>query len=405
MADDTLAGLGSSIAAFRRGARLTQQDLADRVGMSVQWISGVEQGRLRADRLRELVGIASAVGCAVPDLLGGPIDTLTNPGARAPMDGVGALRAVVLRSAIPAISVGPVPEPGEINRRVDAAWTIWHGSPTAHTTLKASLPALLSDALACHHHAQDKRASASALSGAWQIVARVLFHGREDHVAGIAAERAMVAARDADDQRLVALSAWSLADTYGRAGEHGEAVELCLAAAGGVAPLLEMPVPDHGLLAAYGNLHLTAASHAARGDGGGRAWALHRVADRVSTTLGHQYDPWTMFGPANIAFRAIEIHECLGDTDAVAAARLDVDAMPSVLRRAGALIDIAQNSVRRGDHKAALKALLDAERTSSDRVRLSPTVGRVVGEILRRDRAGTRRPVQELARRIGLIAA
>jgi transcriptional regulator with XRE-family HTH domain len=407
MADDTLAGLGSSIAAFRRGARLTQQDLADRVGMSVQWISGVEQGRLRADRLRELVGIASAVGCAVPDLLGGPIDTLTNPGARAPMDGVGALRAVVLRSAIPAISVGPVPEPGEINRRVDAAWTIWHGSPTAHTTLKASLPALLSDALACHHHAQDKRVTATVLCGAWQIVQMWLYHQPADDLAQIAAERIMAVGQDSGDPRLIAMGAWAVASAYRQIGQPQESTRLCLAAGDAIAPFLDASHPDPALLAAYGTMHLTAAIGAAEAGHRSRSWALHEVAGRAARTLGDYFDPWTAFGPANVDFYAVAISERLGDADSVVdnAARLDLEAMPSTHRRAVVLINIASGFVRRAEDESAALVLLDAEKASSDEVRQSLRVRGIVRDLLLRDRAGARPHVRGLARRIGLIAA
>jgi transcriptional regulator with XRE-family HTH domain len=409
MAGDALAGLGSSIAAFRRGARLTQQDLADRVGMSVQWVSGVEQGRLRADRLRELVDIASAVGCQVPDLLGRPVDALTNPGARAPVGGVGALRAVVLRAAIPTASVGPTPTPEEITRRVDAAWAIWHGSPTAHTTLSSSLPALLSDALACHHHAQGKR-EAGALAGVWQITREWLYHVPEGQgaLAWIAAERALAAARESDDLHLIALGSWAVAGVYRQMDEQEESVRLCLAAADAITPRLDGLRPDPRLLSAYGSLHLTASLSAAASRGDGRAWALHQVAEQAATALGGSFfDARTAFGSTEVGCRAIAIHERLGNSDAVVenVPRLDLGALPSTHRRACVLIDLARAHARRGEDEAAARVLLDAERSSGDEIHQSPRVRDTVRDLLLRDRAGARPHVRGLARRIGLIAA
>jgi transcriptional regulator with XRE-family HTH domain len=407
MADDALAGLGSSIAAFRRGARLTQRDLAGRVGMSVQWVSGVEQGRLRADRLRELIGIASAVGCAVPDLLGGPVDTLTSPRITTSDMALDRVRSVVLRSVLPDAVAGP--DPTDVADRADQALALWHESPAAYTALGAVLPDLLTDALACHQHAQDKRAAARALAEIWQITRNWLYHipGGEGELAWFAADRSLAAAQDADDPHLIALGQWAVAGVYRQMGEPGEAVRLCLAAADAITPLLDASRPDQALLSTYGSLHLTASLSAAASGGDGRAWALHRVAEQASTAAGPGFDSWTAFGPTEVGCRAIAIHERLGNVDAVVenVPRLDLGALPSTHRRACVLIDLGKAHARRGEDEAAVRALLDAEQASTDVVRYSGGVRDTVRDLLLRDRAGARPHVRGLARRIGLIAA
>lgn len=73
---ELLDGIGVNIAAYRRAAAITQVELAVGIGRSVQWVSAVEQGRRHADRLSDLLRIATVVGCGVEDLIGRPMDSL-----------------------------------------------------------------------------------------------------------------------------------------------------------------------------------------------------------------------------------------------------------------------------------------------------------------------------------------
>jgi transcriptional regulator with XRE-family HTH domain len=107
-----LSGIGVSIAAHRRAAgNMTQAELASVIGRSVQWVSGVEQGKRHADRLTDLLRIAQALNCRVEDLLGRPLDTLS-AGPRPHAETVAAVRAVLLRAAVP--SSGVLPAPGSL---------------------------------------------------------------------------------------------------------------------------------------------------------------------------------------------------------------------------------------------------------------------------------------------------
>lgn len=277
-----LAGIGASIAVHRRAVGITQADLASRIGRSVQWVSAVEQGRRHAERLSDLVAISAVLGCTLDDLLGRPVDTLT-PGVRnASRANVEAVRTVMLRSAIPNTGGTPT-DPSEVRGRVAEAWSTWHGSPTAHTALGSVLPGLLTDAIAVHQEAEDKRVSARTLAGAWQITRQWLHHLPEGDLAWIAADRAMQAAREADDPHLVALAAWALSASYRRAGQPEEATRLCLSASDEIAPLLAGQSPDAALLAANGMLHLSAAVSAAQSDDDGRAWVVNRSARTEGT--------------------------------------------------------------------------------------------------------------------------
>lgn len=401
-----LRGIGANIGAYRRAARVTQADLAAGIGRSVQWVSAVEQGSRHADRLTDLVNIAKVLGCALEDLIGRPIEAyapLRRPRAAA----VDAVRAVIMRSPVPALAAA-APEPLDVVRaQVEEAWTIWHNSPTAHALLGDRLPGLLQDATEAYRAAEDKRAGARVLAAAYQITRQWLHHIPDGDLAWIAADRAMSAAREADDPHLIALGAWALSASYRRAGQQDEATRLCLAAADELRRHIDDGNPDPNLLAGYGMLHLAASISAAQSDDDGRAWALHRIADEASRALGSRYDPWTAFGRGNVDIHGLAISAELGRSDEVVelSRRLNIDGVPSVERRARVLIDTARGFTQRGEDEAAALVLLDAERISQDEVHDSGLVHELLRELMHRDRPRARTHVRALARRAGLIAA
>ncbi|GAB3170698.1 hypothetical protein GCM10027059_37530 [Myceligenerans halotolerans] len=407
---DLLQGVGAAIAAHRRAAGVTQLSLAERIGKSVQWISAVEQGRRRAERLTDLIRIASVLGCTVDDLIGRPLDTLAPGAGPSQAETVTALREVVMRSARPVPAADSAPDAADVARRVDDAWTIWHESPTAHRRVGALLPALVADAHAAHaaHAASSNRRSACVLSAAYQITRQWLHHVPSGALAWVVSERAVQAAQEADDPYLMAMSAWALSAPYRRAGHPDEATRLCLAAADEVHARIDPVAPRKEHLAAYGMLHLTAAVSAAQSDQDGRAWALHQSARDAAIALGPgYYDPWTKFGIANVDIHGVALQAELGRSDDVVelSARLRLDAMPSVQRRSSSLITTARGYVRRGEDEAAALVLLDAEQISSDNVHGSTTVREMLRELIVRDRARARSHVRGLATRSGLIAA
>lgn len=403
--DGVIRGIGANIAAHRRAGAVTQQQLAELIGKSVQWVRGVEQGRLHAERLTDLVRISQVLQCRLEDLIGRPIDRLA-PGSKPAGEAIVAIREAIMRAAVPEISPDPAASMDDISERVASAWTVWHSSPTAHTVLGRLLPSLVVDATAAHRAGPDRRSAARVLSGAYQITRQWLHHIPDADLAWIAADRAMSAAREADDPHLIALGAWALSASYRRAGQQEEATRLCLLAADQLKSLIDQSHPDPQLLADFGMLHLAASVSAAQSDEDGRAWAFHEVADEAARALGSHYDPWTAFGRGNVDIHGLAIRAELGRADDVVeySARLDISRMPSVERRTAALINTARGFVRRGEDEAAALVLLDAERISEEEVRDSTLVRELVRQLLHRDRARARPHVRGLAQRIGLVA-
>lgn len=374
----------------------------------------MEQGRKHAERLTDLVNIATVLGCTLDDLIGRPVDSLTSGTRRVPQaEAVAAVRAVIMRAVVPEAGAGEIPELEVVSARVAEAWATWHGSPVAHTTLGRVLPSLLDDAIIAYRNASDRRHAARSLAGAYQIARQWLHHVPDGELAWIAADRAMSAAREADDPHLIALGAWALSASYRRAGQQDEATRLCLAAAGELKVHMDALAgadagnSDPRLLADYGMLHLAAAVSSAQSDDDNRAWALHRVADEAARAIGNSYDDWTAFGRGNVDIHGLALSAELGRPDAVVeySSRLQIDDVPSVERRAAALINTARGYVRRGEDEAAALMLLDAEKISQDEVHHSTLVRELLRELLHRDRARARSHVRQLAQRCGLIAA
>ncbi|WP_372441880.1 hypothetical protein [Actinoplanes campanulatus] len=145
--------------------------------MSVQWVSAVGQGRMHAERLTDLVNISNVLGCRIDDLIGRPLDSLTSGSLRAPQaEAIAAVRAVIMRAAVPGPEPREIPSLDAIRDRVADAWSLWHGSPVAHSTLGRLLPALLDDAIAAHRNADDRRQAARPLAWAYQITRQWLHH-------------------------------------------------------------------------------------------------------------------------------------------------------------------------------------------------------------------------------------
>ncbi|WP_083865160.1 helix-turn-helix domain-containing protein [Nocardia brevicatena] len=399
-------GIGRRIAIYRDAAGLSQMQLAAAIGKSVPWLSQVERGIRHAERLTDLVNIANVCRCTLPDLLGGPLESLT-PGPSPRRDQVAAVREVMMRTALPIVqpSSSPPAELEDIGARVARAWTTWHTLPTAHGAVGRVLPDLILDANAAYLTAEDKRRAARILAGTWQITRIWLHHLPEAELAWVAAERSVQSAREADDPHLLALGAWAMSASFRRAGQQEEATRVCLAAADELRRRLDVDPSDDDLLADFGMLNLAAAISSAQSDESGKAWALYRAAEEAARALGTKYDPWTMFGAGNVDIHGIAIAAELGDHDAVVdkISRVDVDRVPSVERRSRVLVDAARGYVQRKEDEAAVLALLDAEKISADEVHDSTLVRELVREILVRDHARARPHARGLAKRCRLI--
>lgn len=64
--------LASNVRVRRKGLRLSQEELAHRVGIDVRYLGGIERGQ-ENPTLKVIIGLANALNCTPLDLLDQPI--------------------------------------------------------------------------------------------------------------------------------------------------------------------------------------------------------------------------------------------------------------------------------------------------------------------------------------------
>lgn len=215
---------------------------------------------------------------------------------------------------------------------------------------------------------------------------------KADHSVGawLAAQRAVGAARQADDALRLAAATRCLAEVHMRAQNFEEATRTAFLAA--VHLDTAQPVNRRSSLCLRGAALLSASAAAARRGDSHEAYASLKAATICATELNEERsDLGTVFGPTNVAIHHVAVAVELGD--ARSAARhiptVRLDRMPPGLteRRARFLIDVSRTHAQLKDDSAGLHALLQAERLAPDELRQHRLTHKVVSQLLSRQRA------------------
>ena len=407
---DDLAGkrTGERIQILRERRGLSRPVLAGLVGMSASWLKGIERGTRLPPRLPLLVKLAEAL--AVGDVavlagtdmdLGGAASVPVASFARIPHDAVPAIREAV-RDPLLIVPASPVDVAALATRTADA-WLLWHQSAQHRTDVGRILPRLVTDARIAARVAGDRRAASAVLADVYALVQHEVVWASESELNWTAADRAMMAAQDADTPAALAGAAWTLGMVQRSAGDTDGALALAAEAAGLLEPRLENAGDE--LRGMYGALQLHAATTAARAGREGDAWRHWDAASATAQRLpDHYHHPWTMFGAANVKLHAVSI---AADLSRSAEARnhaedIDPEEIPSRERRGRLGVEIARSYHQRRDYPAALHWLEQAYQTSADSVRYSPTARQMTADAVDHGGALISRRARSLAGSIGL---
>lgn len=409
---DDLAGrrTGERIQILRERKGLTRPVLAGLVGMSPSWLKGIERGTRLPPRLPLLVKLAEAL--AVGDVailagtdmdLGGATSVPVASFARIPHDAVPAIREAV-RDPLLTLRGEPTDVVTLTSRTADA-WVLWHQSPQHRTDVGRILPRLITDARVAARSTQgaDRRAANAVLADVYALVQHEVVWASESELMWTAADRAMIAAQEADEPRALAGAAWTLGMVQRGAGDTDSAMTLAVDAAG----LLESSIEDtdNETRAMYGALQLHAATTAARAGREGDAWRHWDTADAIAALLpGGYHHSWTMFGASNVKLHAVSISADLSRSaeTRARAENIDPDEIPSRERRGRLGVELARSYHQRHDYTAALHWLEQAYGTSADSVRYSPSARQMAADIVDRGGALVSRRARSLAGSIGL---
>jgi transcriptional regulator with XRE-family HTH domain len=373
--------LGRKIAAERRRRGLSQPELARILRRSVAWLSQVERGVRKVDRMSVLETIAIALEIPLAELAAeAPVVAAVTeepPGAaglRLVLSGAYALRAMLDERRPPALST--------LRRKSREAWELTHASRYADLTdlLRGLLPDIETAARALP---EEQRAEAYELmASAYQACSAALAELGEPDAAWIAADRAMAAADRAGNAMLVAAGAFRLVLVFLAARHYDQAEETARTAAEALQARADEGDPQAVFL--WGGLTLQRAVAASRVNDADVAYGHLEQAAQVAARLGEGHNDYnTEFGPANVALHEIAVAVELGDAGRALRAATSVDATGlSPERRARMLIDVARAHAQRRQITEAVAALRQAEDITPEQVRGHELVRQLVSDLL-----------------------
>ena len=397
---DYQQALGRKIAAERRRRGLSQPELARMIDRSVAWVSQVERGVRKVDRMSVLETLAAALDVPLAELAAeAPVVAAVTeepPGAsglRLVLSGAYALRAMLNGRHPPALST--------LRTKTRKAWDLTHAGRYAHLTelLRGLVPDLET---AARTMPEDQRAEVFELmAAAYQACSAALAKLGEPEAAWIAADRAMAAAERAGNPMLVAAGAFRLVLVFLAARHYDQAEETARTAADALQPTADEGDPQ--AMSLWGALTLQRAVIASRRNDPDTAYDQLERARQVAARLGEGRNDYnTEFGPANVALHEIAVAVELGDAGRAlrVAAALDTSGL-SPERQARMLIDVARAHTQRRQVAEAVTALRQAEDITPEQVREHDLARQLVTDLLTMQNPPTSE-LRDLAARLGL---
>jgi transcriptional regulator with XRE-family HTH domain len=377
---DYQQALGRKIAAERKRRGLSQPDLAKMIGRSVAWVSQVERGVRRVDRMSVLETLASALDVPLAELAAdAPIiaavadESPVAGGLRLVLSGTYALRAMLNGHHAPALD--------SLRERTGKAWELTHGSRYADLTdlLGGLIPDL---EVAARALPGDEAEVFELMAAAYQACSAALDKLGEPEAAWIAADRSMTAAERSGSPLLVAAGAFRLVFVFLSARHYDQAAETARTAADALWHLADEGTPE--AMSLWGALTLQRAITAARTGDASAAYVHLDRARQMAARLGSGRNDYnTEFGPANADVFEVAVAVELGDAGrALRAAEAADTSGLSAERCARMLMDVARAHAQRRQVADATAALDRAERIAPELLRGHYLVRQLVSDLL-----------------------
>ena len=373
--------LGRKIAAERRRRGLSQPELARMVDRSVAWVSQVERGVRKVDRMSVLESLADALEVPLAELAAeAPVVAAVTeelPAARSlrvVLSGAHALSGMLVDRRAPAIST--------LRGQVREGWDLVHAAKYAELSdlLRSLVPDL---EMAARKFPPTRRAEASELlATTYQACSAALVKLGEPEAAWIAADRAMDAAERAGNPLLVAAGAFRLVFVFLAARHYDQAEETARTAV--EALTAGATADDKTAMSLCGGFTLQRAVIASRLNDSDSAYGFLDQAKDIATRLGDgRNDLGTEFGPANVGIHEVAIAIDLGDAGRALRVASGLDATDlSPERQSRLLIDVARAHAQRRQPDDAVAALLRAEAIGAEQVRGHEAVRQLVHDLL-----------------------
>lgn len=391
---------GTRVARARRRRGLSQAELARDLSRSVAWLSQVERGVRRIDRMSVLENLAEVLDIPLAELA----PDLPVVAARGTVDeAIERLKLVLLTTGLAGAASGrhDVDDTAELERTLDETWQLVHAGRFAD--LPARLEQLITTLDNACKQGGSKDRPWGLLAAAYQAMAAAFAKAGAGDAAWIASDRAIQLSAAFGDAVEVGASAFRLAVVFLGAKRYGFAEHTARTAAESLQEKVNQG--EEAARSIWGALTLLRAVAAARTNDAQHAYTLLADAREAAEILGAgRNDHHTEFGPVNVAVHEVAIAVELGDAGRAlrVAASIDPDTL-STERRSQLLIDIARAHMQRREGEQALQALLSAERLAPDLLHRHHNARRITSDLL----ALAEQPsgeLKSLARRSGLIA-
>ena len=378
---DYQRALGRRIAAERRRRGLSQPELARMIDRSVAWVSQVERGVRKVDRMSVLETVAAALDIPLAELAAeAPVVAAVTeepPGAgglRLVLSGAHALRAMLDGPRAPAVST--------LRSRTRKAWELTHAG--RYTGLTELLGNLVPDLETAARTAPDNQQAEvfELLATMYQACSAALARIGEPDAAWIAADRAMAAAERAGNAMLVAAGAFRLVFVFIAARHYDQAEETARTAAAALRPKADEGDPP--AMSLWGGLTLQRAVIASRANDADTAYGELEQAAQIAERLGDGHNEFnTEFGPTNVRLYEIAVAVELGDAGRAlrAAATVDTSGL-SAERQSRMLIDVARAHAQRRQTNEAVAALTQADNIAPELLRGHDLARQLVSDLL-----------------------
>ncbi|MFI6361362.1 helix-turn-helix domain-containing protein [Nocardia sp. NPDC050630] len=401
MTDEPGTYIGQRVRQIRARRGITQQVLADRVGISRSVIAKYEAGLRPIDSRRTLLALASALGVTIGDLTGHEQDRL-DPSTAGFHAAVPELETVLWARGN-VTDTRPPRSLKELAVLTRTATKLRHDCD--YTTLGPMLAPMLTDA---YRHVRETEAER-----AWDVLGTVAYgvasalRARGYHaLAWIAAQEAERAARHVGAAAPIAAAAFIRGQILlSRPG----ALPAALATTIDTAEKIAAEVRTVGEIETFGMLHLQGSIVAATMGGDPEphlveaAEQARRLPEAKPNTSEARNES---FGPANVQLwrmsAAMERREP-GQVLALAPSLSPVD-LPNEGRRAQYFVEIGKAHAMQKNYRDSLYALLRAEHAAPQHVRTMSPVRELVGHMMRTVRRDlTTGDLGRLAQRVGVV--
>ncbi|MEV7981198.1 helix-turn-helix transcriptional regulator [Streptomyces sp. NPDC086519] len=383
MSTEYQKALGRKIAFHRKRRGLSQKEFAGLLERSEAWVSQVERGVRRIDRMTVLEKVADVLELPVAELAAeAPIVASVAEGEP---PGVSRLRLVLSAAhSLKAILGGSSgsPDVPALRAEVDRAWSLTHQGNYADLAelLEGLVPRLESAARSVPD--SDRVELFRLLAIMYHTCSGALANMGEPEAAWIAVDRAVVAAERANDPLLMAAGEFRLSIVFLGARHFEQAAQASGTAADALRPLAESGQAE--AVALRGALTLQRAVAAARLNLADEAYGYLRDAREMAEQVGDGRNDYnTEFGPTNVGLHEVSVAVDLGDAGVALRAAQSIDASGlSAERQTRFQIDVARAYAQRRQVSDAVSALLRARELSPEMVRSLPMVKQLVADLL-----------------------